>query len=100
MCYGAQDPTVFGSNTTDAVRYFGIRGAQGFTTVFNLEDPVTVGPTLAGAFAQAKAGAAADPTLGASPAERVLGAYHGSLVPPFCNLAVRSYFQNVLAAGL
>ena len=55
-------------------------------------------PSLA--FAQAKAGAAADPTLGASPAERVLGAYHGSLVPPFCNLAVRGYFQQVLAAGL
>ncbi len=100
MCYGAQDPTVFGSNTTDAARAFAIHGAQLLTTVFNLEDAATVGPTLAGAFAQAKAGAAADPTLGASPAERVLGAYHGGLVPPFCNLAVRSYFQGVLAAGL
>ena len=100
MCYGAQDPTVYGSNTSDAARYFGIKGAQALTTVFNLEDAVTVGPTLAGAFAAAKASAAADPTLGASPAERVLGAYHGSLVPPFCNIAVRSYFQSVLAAGL
>ncbi len=100
MCYGAQDPTVFGSNTTDEARAFAIHGAQSLTTVFNVEDATTVGPTLAGAFAQAKAGAAADPTLGASPAERVLSAYHGSLVPPFCNLAVRSYFQSVLAAGL
>lgn len=100
MCYGAQDPTVFGSNTTDAGRYFAIKGAQALTSVFDLEDRVTVGPTLAGAFAAAKAAAAADPTLGASPAERVLGAYHGSLVPPFCNLAVRGYFQQVLAANL
>ena len=100
MCYGAQDPTVYGSNTTDAARYFGIKGAQALTTVLDLEDRVTVGPTLAGAFASAKASAAADPTLGASPAERVLGAYHGSLVPPFCNIAIRGYFQSVLAANL
>ncbi len=100
MCYGAQDPTVFGSNTTDAARAFAIHGAQTLTSTFNLEDPITVGPTLAGAFASAKASAAADPTLGASPAERVLGAYHGSLVPPFCNIAIRTYFQGVLAAGL
>lgn len=100
MCYGAQDPTVFGSNTTDAARAFAIHGAQTLTSTFNLEDAITVGPTLAGAFAAAKASAAADPTLGASPAERVLGAYHGSLVPPFCNIAIRTYFQGVLAAGL
>jgi Secretory lipase len=100
MCYGAQDPTVFGSNTTDASRYFGIRGAQTLVSVFDVEDKNTVGATLAGAFAAAKAAAAADPTLGASPAERVLGAYHGSLVPPFCNVAVRTYFQQVLAANL
>ena len=58
----------------------------------NLEDAATVGPTLAGGFAAAKAAAVADPTLGATPAERVVGAYHGSLVPPFCNVAVRTFF--------
>ena len=100
MCLGAQDPTVFGSNTSDAAAYFASKGASSLVRVFDLESAATVGPTLAGAFAQAKAGAAADPTLGASPAERVLGAYHGSLVPPFCNLAVRGYFQSVLAANL
>ena len=99
MCLGAQDPTVFGTNTSDAATYFASKGASPLVTVFDLENAATVGPTLAGAFAQAKAGAAADPTLGASPAERVLGAYHGSLVPPFCNLAVRGYFQSVLAAN-
>ena len=100
MCLGAQDPTVFGANTSDAAAYFASKGVSSLVTVFDLENAATVGPTLAGAFAQAKAGAAADPTLGASPAERVLGAYHGSLVPPFCNVAVRGYFQQVLAAGL
>ena len=100
MCLGAQDPTVFGTNTSDAAAYFASKGANSLVSVFDLESAATVGPTLAGAFAQAKAGAAADPTLGASPAERVLGAYHGSLVPPFCNLAVRGYFQSVLAANL
>ena len=100
MCYGAQDPTVYGSNTTEEAAYFTSKGVKSLISVFNVEDAATVGPTLAGAFAQAKAGAAADPSLGASPAERVLGAYHGGLVPPFCNLAVRAYFQGVLAAGV
>jgi len=100
MCLGAQDPTVFGTNTSDAAAYFAGKGASSLVKVFDLENAATVGATLAGAFAQAKAGAAADPTLGASPAERVVSAYHGSLVPPFCNLAVRGYFQSVLAAGL
>lgn len=100
MCLGAQDPTVFGTNTSDAAAYFAGKGASSLVKVFDLENAATVGATLAGAFAQAKAAAAADPTLGASPAERVVGAYHGSLVPPFCNLAVRGYFQSVLAAGL
>ena len=26
--------------------------------------------------------------------------YHGSLVPPFCNALVRSYFQHVLVSVL
>ena len=33
-------------------------------------------------------------------ASAVQAAYHGSLVPPFCNALVRGYFQQVLAAGL
>ena len=100
MCLGAQDPTVFGTNTSDAAAYFAGKGASSLVTVFDLENAATVGPALAGGFAQYKAGAAADTTLGASPAERVLSVYHGGLVPPFCSLAVRGYFQQVLAAGL
>ncbi len=45
-------------------------------------------------FAQAKAGAAAQ-----GGANAVVQAYHGSLVPPFCNVAARAFFQQVLASG-
>lgn len=101
MCMGAQDPTVFATNTAEAAAYFASKGASPLVKVFNLEDAATVGPTLAGAFAQAKAATAADPNApGATPAEKVVQAYHGGLVPPFCNVAIRSYFQGVLAAGL
>lgn len=100
MCMGAQDPTVFASNTSDMATYIASKGAGSLMTVMNVEDAATVGPTLAGAFAAAKAATAADPSAGATPAERVVGAYHGGLVPPFCNVAVRTYFQGVLAAGL
>ena len=100
MCMGAQDPVVFATNTVEAATAFASRGAGPLVKVFNVEDAASVGPAVAGGFAAAKAGAAADPTLGASPAERVVGAYHGSLVPPFCNAVIRGYFQGVLAAGL
>ena len=33
-------------------------------------------------------------------ASAVIQAYHGSLVPPFCNAAARGFFQKVLAAGI
>jgi hypothetical protein len=45
-------------------------------------------------FAQAKANAAAQ-----GGANAVVQAYHGSLVPPFCNVAARAFFQQVLASG-
>lgn len=100
MCLGAQDPTVFGTNTSDAAAYFAGKGASALVKVFDLENAATVGPQLAGAFAANKAANAADPALGANPTERVLSTYHGGLVPPYCNLAIRSYFQQVLAAGI
>ncbi|MBS0314402.1 MAG: alpha/beta hydrolase [Burkholderiales bacterium] len=99
MCFGAQDPVVFASNTADAAASFASKGAGALVKVMNVEDAATVGPTLAGAFAGAVSAAAADPSLGATPTERVLGAYHGTLVPPFCNVAVRGFFQSVLASG-
>lgn len=95
MCGGAQDPTVFFFNTTDAQADFASRGVA--VPAWNLESAssmsalgATTAATLAGGFAQAKAAAGANATA----------QYHGSLVPPFCNAAVRGYFQQVLAAGL
>ncbi|HPT55718.1 MAG TPA: lipase family protein, partial [Casimicrobium sp.] len=74
MCMGAQDPTVFATNTSDMATYIASKGAGSLMTVMNVEDSATVGPTLAGAFAAAKAATAADPSAGATPAERVVGA--------------------------
>ena len=54
-------------------------------------------------FAQAKANTAAQAVAAGATdggANAVLGAYHGSLVPPFCTALVRGYFQQVLASGL
>jgi predicted esterase len=101
MCLGAQDPTVFGTNTSEAAAYFASKGVSSLVSVFDLENAATVGPTLAGAFAAAKTATAQDPNAaGATPTEKVVQAYHGSLVPPFCNAAVRGYFQGVLASGV
>jgi len=101
MCVGAADPTVFATNTTVAATAFASRGVSALVSVFNVEDAATVGPVVAGAFQQAKAATAADPNApGSSPAEKVVQAYHGGLVPPFCNAVIRGYFDQVLAAGL
>ncbi|TAG01570.1 MAG: alpha/beta hydrolase [Betaproteobacteria bacterium] len=100
MCTGAADPTVYATNMADAATAFSTRGAGALVRVFDVENAATVGPALAGAFAAAKAATAADPAApGASPAEKVVQAYHGGLVPPFCNIATRGFFQSVLAAG-
>ncbi|MGL5005624.1 MAG: alpha/beta hydrolase family protein, partial [Casimicrobium sp.] len=100
MCVGAADPTVFATNTTEAATTFTALGVGQLVRVFNVEDATTVGPQVAGAFQAAKAATAADPNApGASPAEKVVQAYHGGLVPPFCNVVTRGFFQQVLASG-
>lgn len=93
MCGGAADPTVFFFNTVDAQADFAARGAR--IPAFNLEDvsslPAGVtGQTVYGGFQQAKAAAGAGATA----------AYHGTLVPPFCNALARGFFQQVLASGV
>jgi hypothetical protein len=40
---------------------------------------------------------AAAQAAGQNPATAVASAYHGTLVPPFCNAAARGFFQQVLA---
>lgn len=91
MCGGANDPTVFFFNTTDAQADFFSRGKT--VPAFNLESRVSLPAGAAGdavynGFQLAKTNAGAGATA----------AYHGTLVPPFCNVLVRSFFLTVLAA--
>jgi hypothetical protein len=100
LCYGANDPVVFGGNSTAAATYFAAHTAAGVVTRMDVEDASTVGTALAGGFAQAvQATADAATAAGGNGTQEVLLSYHGSLVPPFCAVAVRSFFQQVLAAS-
>ncbi len=95
LCYGAQDPTVFGFNSTDAQTYFAGRGAA--VARWDLEDASTIpagGAAVKAGFDGLKASIAAGP----AGANGVVAQYHGTIVPPFCNTLVRSFFQTVIAA--
>lgn len=94
LCGGNGDPTVFYAlNTQGAQAYFASKGvpAQAVTVLDVDSTPTGATDPFAAAnvgFAQAKNAAAAG---GAS---AVMQAYHGSLVPPFCNAAARGYFAQ------
>jgi acetyl esterase/lipase len=84
LCWGANDPVVFGFNSIDSAA--SIRAQGGPVTQYNLEDSTTVPSTI-------KAGFDAQKTaLGAN----LLANYHGGLVPPFCNVIIREFFRNQL----
>ncbi len=112
LCAGSNDPTVFYSVNTQLMQGFWsspspAAPAAGLLTVLNVDSaPTGAADPYAAAkvgFGQAKAGtAAAAVAAGASDggALAVTLAYHGSLVPPFCNAAARGFFQQVLAADL
>ncbi|MDP2262924.1 MAG: lipase family protein [Hydrogenophaga sp.] len=97
LCGGVQDPTVFFDlNTGSAKAYFTGRGVPDqAVTVLNVDSAETVGdgfdPIRAG-FSAALTKTATD--AGANAASAVAQAYHGSLVPPFCNAAARGYFAQ------
>lgn len=95
LCGGNADPTVFFSvNTTAAKAYFNSKGVPDpAVTVLDVDSAAT-GP--ADPFAAAKGGFAVlkGDTFTAGGATAVLRAYHGSLVPPFCNAAARGYFSQ------
>ncbi len=112
LCGGSSDPTIFYNLNTQLMQGFWsapspAAAAPGLLTVLNVDStPTGASDPYAAAkagFGQAKAGtAAAAVAAGASDggAQAVTLAYHGSLVPPFCNAAARGFFQQVLAAGL
>ncbi len=93
LCGGNADPTVFFSlNTQGAKTYFNSKSVPDpMVKVLDVDSAFAGdGFDLArGGFAQAKAGV----TGGAS---AVLQAYHGTLVPPFCNAASKGYFDGIL----
>ena len=102
LCGGNADPTVFYNVNTQVMQ--GLWSAPsplalpaGLLTVLDVDSPAAAGDPFAAVkagFAQAKAGAAAQ-----GGANAVVQAYHGSLVPPFCNVAARAFFRQVLASG-
>ena len=90
MCGGNGDPTVFYAlNTQGAQAYFAGQGVPAqLVTVLDVDSaPASAADPFAAAkvgFAQAKAAAGAG----------AVQAYHGSLVPPFCNAASRGFFSQ------
>jgi hypothetical protein len=104
LCGGNGDPTVFYSvNTQLMATLWSAKVTAGLVTVLDVDSaPGTAGPTnpfyaAKAGFAQNKAAVAA--AAGANAATAVTTAYHGSLVPPFCNAAARGFFQIILASG-
>lgn len=112
LCAGSNDPTVFYSVNTQLMQGFWSAPSPaaltpGLLTVLNVDSsPTSASDPFAAAkvgFGQAKTSTAtAAITAGASDggAAAVTQAYHGTLVPPFCNAAARGFFQNFLTAGL
>jgi pimeloyl-ACP methyl ester carboxylesterase len=84
LCWGANDPVVFGWNSVDSAA--SIKALGGAVTQFNLEDATTVPSTIKAGFDAQKAAAGAN----------LLANYHGGIVPPFCNVLIREFFRNQL----
>lgn len=96
LCYGADDPTVPGFNSTDAQTAF---AAAGVVQRWNLEDAATLpagtAPLKAG-FDNQKASGIAAAGGGAQGAQiYVASKYHGELVPPFCTALAQGFFRQL-----
>jgi len=99
LCGGNADPTVFYSvNTQLMATLWAPLVAARLVNVLDVDsDPGT--PSVTNPFYAAKAGfaqqkAALIASAGANAATAVTTAYHGSLVPPFCNAAARGFFSQ------
>lgn len=102
MCGGNGDPTVFFTNAVLTQAYFQANlpaPARALTTLLDVDSAPT-GAT--DPFAAAKVGFAtakqatidAAVAAGLDPTTAVVQAYHGSLVPPFCQAAARGFFSQ------
>ena len=96
LCGGNGDPTVFYSLNTQVMgAIWAPLVAAHLVTVLDVDSAPTAGDPFAAAkagFAATKAATAA--AAGANAASAVTQAYHGTLVPPFCNAAARGFFAQ------
>jgi hypothetical protein len=98
LCAGNGDPTVFYSLNTGLMGALWAGLPAGLVTVLDVDSPAgTPGATnpffaAKAGFAQAKSNLIA--ASGANAAAAVTGAYHGGLVPPYCNAAARGFFSQ------
>jgi hypothetical protein len=97
LCAGSGDPTIFYSlNTQVMAALWAPQVAAQLLTVLDVDSPAT-GPD--DPFAAAKAGFAAAKAdtanaAGVNAVAAVTAAYHGGLVPPYCNAAARGFFSQ------
>jgi hypothetical protein len=96
LCGGNGDPTAFFSVNTGVMAALWAGLPNGLPTVLDVDSAVA-GPAdpFAAAkvgFANAKAGVIA--SAGANAAVALTSAYHGTLVPPYCNAAARGFFAR------
>ena len=103
LCGGNGDPTVFFNLNTKTMESLWtapspLAPPAGLLTVLDVD---SASPGAGDPFAAVRAGFAQSKaaTYAAGGASAVTQAYHGALVPPFCNVAARGFFQQVLASG-
>jgi len=100
LCAGDSDPTVFYFNTQLMQSYWGSSAPSSPVTVLDVDSSVSSNDPYANeknGFAAAKAAVAAAAVVGGAGdggAMAVLQDYHATLVPPFCLLAVKSFFDG------
>jgi hypothetical protein len=96
LCAGNGDPTVFYSLNTGLMKALWGALPAGLVTVLDVDSAVTgaTDPFAAAkmGFAQTKQAMAV--AAGANAAATITAAYHGTLVPPFCNAAARGFFSQ------
>jgi prolyl oligopeptidase family protein len=100
LCAGDSDPTVFYLNTQLMQSYWSSSAPGSAVTVLDVDSSVASNDPYSNeknGFAAAKAAVAAAAVIGGASdggAMAVLQDYHATLVPPFCVLAVKSFFDG------
>jgi hypothetical protein len=100
LCGGDSDPTVFYFNTQLMQSYWSANAPGSQVTVLDVDSSASSNDPYANeknGFAAAKAAVAAAAVVGGATdggAMAVLQDYHATLVPPFCLLAVKSFFDG------